>query len=123
MPSGLTICLNCSKPIKSGRSDKKFCDSICKDAYNNAIKSDDNKETRKIKLTINKNRKILKELFNPRKLEKLIAREDLIKAGFEFTYHTHHVITKTKSNEFTFCYDYGYREIEKDKFQIIKSFK
>ncbi len=30
-------CLTCRKPIK-GRSDKKFCDSACRNTFNNRIK-------------------------------------------------------------------------------------
>ena len=40
-----------------------------------------------------------------------IPRDRLLKEGFDFAYHTHHVITKTKSNEFVFCFGYGYGEV------------
>jgi hypothetical protein len=122
MISSAGSCLNCGKIIKSGRSDKKFCDSGCKDEYYNRLKSDEHKEIKKIDQVLKRNRRILKKLFNPQK-EKLINREILLKSGFEFDYHTHLIVTKTKSNEFIFCYDYGYREIEKDKYKVIKSFK
>jgi len=116
------VCLNCYEPIKSGRSDKKFCDSGCKDEYYNKIKINEHKEIKKIDQVLKRNRRILKKLFDPKK-EKLVNREILLKAGFEFDFHTHFVITKIKENEFTFCYDYGYREVEKDKYKVIKSFK
>ena len=117
-----SICLNCSKPIKSGRSDKKFCDSGCKDEYYNKIKTGEHKEIKKVDQVLKRNRRILKKLFNPSK-ERFVNREVLLKAGFEFDFHTHFVITKTKANEFIFCYDFGYREVEKDKFKVIRSFK
>lgn len=119
----ITICLNCQKPIKSGRSDKKFCDPGCKDAYYNAIKTAEHKEIKKIDIVLKRNRRILKKLYNPKKPEKLTGREVLVKAGFEFDFHTHSIITKFKANEFIFCYDYGYREAEKGKYKVIKSFK
>jgi hypothetical protein len=115
------ICLNCNKPIKSGRSDKKFCDSRCKDEYYNTIKTNEHKEIKEIDQVLKRNRRILKALFNPKK-ERLVTREILLKAGFQFDYHTHFIVTKIKANEFVFCYDYGYREVEKDKFKLIKSF-
>jgi uncharacterized protein YvpB len=122
MPAAPAICLNCQKPIKSGRADKKFCDSGCKDAYYNAIKTKEHKEIKKIDNILKRNRRILKKIFNPRSENKLISREVLIKAGFEFGFHTHLVITKYKANEFIFCYDYGYREVEVNKFQIIQGY-
>ncbi len=64
----------------------------------------------------------MKKLFNPKKPEQLISRELFIKEGFEFGFHTHAVVTKVKGNEFRFCYDYGYREVHPDKYQVIKSF-
>jgi len=123
MPAAVTTCLYCQKPIKSGRSDKKFCDSGCKDAYYNEKKGNERSEIGKIDVVLKKNRRILKASFNPKKPDVLVLREKLIKSGFEFDYHTHFVITKTKKNQFIFCYDYGYREVEKDRYQIIKSFK
>ena|SRR5687767_4957102 len=117
-----SICLNCGKPIKSGRIDKKFCDSACKDEYYNAQKIREHKEIKKIDQVLKRNRRILKKLFDPKK-EKLVNREVLLKAGFEFDFHTHFVVTKFKANEFIFCYDYGYREVDKNKYKVIKSFK
>jgi hypothetical protein len=122
MPAAPAICLYCDKPIKSGRSDKKFCDSGCKDAYYNALKTGEHKEIKEIDTILKRNRRILKKIYNPKKPEKLINREVLIKAGFEFGFHTHFVVTKFKANEFVFCYDFGYREAEKDNFKVIKSF-
>jgi hypothetical protein len=122
MHAAPAICLNCQKPIKSGRSDKKFCDSGCKDEYYNAIKTGEHKEIKKIDIILKRNRRILKKIFNPKKEDKLISREALIKAGFEFEFHTHFVVTKYKANEFIFCYDYGYREVEKGRYQVVPSY-
>ena len=117
------LCLNCSDPILKGRSDKKFCDSVCKDEYYNKIKIREHKEIKKIDEALKRNRRILSKLFDPKKEDKLVNREVLLKAGFEFEFHTHFIITKVKGNQFVYCYDYGYREVEKDKYKLIKSFK
>lgn len=114
-------CLQCGKGIRSGRSDKKFCDALCKDEYHNSRKITTHKEIQRIDLALKKNRKILKQLFQP-KVDKLVEREVLLKAGFEFSFHTHYLVTKIKHNEFVFCYDYGYREVKNGLFQIIKGF-
>lgn len=123
MTKAAAICLFCQKPIRSGRSDKKFCDSACKDGYYNEKKGNERSEIGKIDVVLKRNRRVLKGAFNPKKPDVLIEREKLVKSGFEFDYHTHYLVTKTKKNQFIFCYDYGYREVEKDRYQIIKSFK
>lgn len=122
MSAKIVLCLHCGKPIKVGRSDKVFCDTGCKDAYNNAIKIKEHKEIKKIDTILKRNRRILKKLFNPQKHEKLFTREALIKAGFEFGFHTHTVVTKSKGNEITFCFDFGYRKMLKDNYQVFPSF-
>lgn len=123
MTKAVASCLFCQKPIRSGRSDKKFCDSACKDGYYNERKGSERSEIGKIDVILKRNRRILKGVFNPKKPDLLIDREKLVKEGLEFNYHTHYLITKTKKNQFIFCYDYGYREVEKHKYQVIKSFK
>jgi hypothetical protein len=122
MPDALSLCLYCNKVIRSGRSDKKFCDSGCKDAYFNDIKIAEHKEIKKIDTILKRNRRILKKLFNPKKFDKQFTREELLKAGFEFGFLTHTVVTKSKANEIVFCYDYGFREVSTGKFQLFPSF-
>lgn len=107
MAKTAAICLFCGKPIKSGRSDKKFCDSGCKDGYYNERKGDEREEINKIDLVLKKNRRVLKKLYDPKKSDNKFTRELLIRDGFEFGFLTHIVVTKVKGNEIVFCYDYG----------------
>jgi hypothetical protein len=120
METKAATCLTCNKKI-IGRPDKKFCSDECKNAYHNQNKLIEYGETKSIILAIKRNRRILKKFFNPAK-EKLIERESLLREGFDFNFHTHHVITKTQQNEYIFCLDYGYKEADKNKYKIIKSF-
>ena len=122
MEKQFPICLQCEKPITRGRPDRKFCSEGCKNLYHNQNKIIESGEIKDILLILKRNRRILKKLFNPSKKEKLIDREVLLKEGFEFNYHTHFVITKTHNNQFIFCLDYGYREVETNKYQVKKSF-
>lgn len=122
MPVRAAICKYCHKSIKSGRSDKKFCDSACKDSYYNAIKSEEQGEISKIDSILKKNRRVLKTLFDVKKPDKVVPREELIRQGFEFGFLTHVGVTKAKSNEITFCYDYGYREVKVGSYQLFHSF-
>lgn len=115
-------CHQCGKLIKTGRADKKFCDAGCKDAYYNARKVLEHAEIKKTDLLLKRNRRILKSFYKPGK-EILVSRIQLLKLGFEFDYHTHFVVTKLHQHTFIFCYDYGYREVEKDKFQVIEAFR
>lgn len=48
MDYALNVCLYCQREIVVGRSDKKFCNSECKDEYYNKIKIGEHKEIRKI---------------------------------------------------------------------------
>ncbi len=115
-------CLNCDKPITKGRSDKKFCDSNCNDEYNNAAKVAEGKEISKISTILKNNRRVLQKLFEPNKPDKKFQRELLVRTGFEFGFLTHIAVTKGKLNEITFCFDYGYREVEPHSYQIHHSF-
>lgn len=121
MQDELHQCLYCQGDIVVGRSDKKFCNSECKDEYYNKIKIREHKEIKKIDTILKRNRRILKKSYSQNQLAKL-PREVLVKGGFEFGFYTHRVITQSRSNEIIFCYDYGYREISTDIFQVYSSF-
>lgn len=66
------------------------------------------------------NRRTLKKVLGARK-EEIVSRETLEKLGYNFTYHTHHVISMTKNYEYTFCFNYGYRTAEDGKVKVVKS--
>lgn len=115
-------CLYCSKAILNGRSDKKFCDAGCKDAYYNAIKRAEQGEISKIDGILKRNRRILKKLYDSKHYDRRFKREQLLKEGFEFGFQTHVVITRIKSSEIKFCYDYGYRETGSEEYEVFQSF-
>lgn len=109
-------CLDCGNPIK-GRTDKKFCDDQCRSNYNNRLKADNSVVIKTINQILNKNRKIL-EKFNPEGKAK-ISKSKLIKDGFNFSYHTHTYETQ-KGQTYTFCYEYGYLDLEHDFCLLVK---
>ena len=116
-------CKHCGKvidPLK-GRADRQYCDERCKNAYHNVRSSEENKDLERIDKLLRKNHRVLKKLF-ARADRDDIPRERLLKEGFDFRFHTHHVMTKTKSNEFIFCFGYGYREIQPGRYKVIKAF-
>ncbi|MBS1758892.1 MAG: hypothetical protein JST23_02115 [Bacteroidetes bacterium] len=111
-------CLSCGKTLK-GRSDKKFCDDYCRNNYNNQLKSDDTNSVRLINNQLNKNRKVLQGALPEDKETSKITREQLLLKGFSFKYFTHLYNTKT-GNTYYYCYDYGYRQLEKDLYLIVR---
>lgn len=113
-------CVHCGKTL-AGRSDKKYCSDNCRNEYFNQQKEIERKEIRAIDLALKRNRRILKSFFKEEK-DTYVKEKALQEKGFAFTYHTHHTITKTKQDEYLFCYDYGYRKTEEGVYRIIKAF-
>jgi hypothetical protein len=122
MEETVRLCMQCEKPIKAGRADKKFCNEGCRSVYHNAKHTAEPPEIRKINKLLSNNREILKSLLGKEE-ERICVQETLSKRGYKFDYHTHFIITHFKGNQFTFCYDYGYRQLENNKYKIVKSFK
>jgi hypothetical protein len=123
MPITAYTCIQCEDPIARGsRPDKRFCTDKCKNDYHNAIKIANSREIKQILAILKRNRGILKAILGD-KPEIIVPRELLLKKGFEFDYHTHHVISQIKQNEFIFSFNYGYRVLEKDFYKVVKSFK
>ncbi len=96
-------CLHCRKPFR-GRSDKKFCSSLCRSAFNNAHQADRQTSISQINRFLRKNRDLLKALYlrDPVPLTQKVLEDK----GFQFEYHTHQRTTKG-NNVQLFCYDYG----------------
>jgi hypothetical protein len=116
MAAEKSYCLYCNKVLR-GRSDKKFCDDNCRNAYNNQLKKDEDKAYRKIDKSLKKNRRILKQILGESKTRS-VTEKQLLQKGFEFRHHTHHFLTRN-GDEYLFCYDYGWLP-RKDKFMIVK---
>ncbi|MBL7743499.1 MAG: DUF2116 family Zn-ribbon domain-containing protein [Chitinophagaceae bacterium] len=114
----IKTCLACGKPIK-GRSDKRFCDDYCRNAYNNQLKSATNNLVRNINNALGKNRRILENLLPEGEETAKSNKEKLLRLGFNFKYFTHTYITKT-GKTYLCCYEYGYLPLENDWFLIVK---
>lgn len=114
-------CLSCGKTLK-GRIDKKFCDDYCRNNYNNQQKAKGNHSSlvRNINNALLKNRKILESILPAGAETGKTNRDKLLQAGFNFKYFTQLYTTKT-GNEYYYCYDYGYRELENDWYMIVRN--
>ncbi|MBT6746090.1 MAG: hypothetical protein HOB26_06010 [Flavobacteriales bacterium] len=109
------LCLDCQKPLM-GRFDKKFCNDVCRNNYNNQQNRDTNNLVRNVNGILRKNRRVLQKLVpeDKRKVKKLT----LDVAGFNFEYFTNTYKTKTGQTYF-FCYDYGYLPLDNDFFLLV----
>ena len=110
-------CLYCEKPIK-GRTDKKFCDDYCRNAYNNSIKAPSYNLIRNINNQLAKNRRLLEEAIPAGEEMGKTTKEKLLSKGFSLKYLTH-TYTNKKGNVYFFCYDYGYLPLEGDWMLIV----
>jgi len=109
-------CLECGEPLK-GRADQKFCNDLCRNAYNNKKLGKSSNYMRKVNRILKQNYIILKEL-NPDE-KGTTFRSVLEKQGFQFDYHTH-MYTTRNGRVYYFVYDQGYSELENNKFVLVK---
>jgi predicted nucleic acid-binding Zn ribbon protein len=110
-------CLECGEKI-IGRSDKKFCNDACRNAYNNKQNKDSTNLMRNINNKLRKNYRILVEINTDGKTK--IAKSKLESLGFDFDYFTNLKVYKNGS-EYKFIYDYGYKLLEDDFVLIVKN--
>ncbi|MBL7924653.1 MAG: hypothetical protein JNL88_10690 [Bacteroidia bacterium] len=95
-------CLDCGDPI-SGRTDKKFCTDMCRNAYHNKYNGYRNAMIRYVNHKLRKNRHILAELSKAKTTE--LTREELSFNGYDWQYFTEERLQNSLVNRF--CYDYG----------------
>lgn len=110
-------CLECGEKI-IGRSDKKFCNDACRNAYNNKQNKDSSNLMRNINNKLRKNYRILTEVNTNGKTK--VAKSKLDGLGFDFDYITNLKVYKNGS-EYRFIYDYGYKLLEDDFVLIVKN--
>lgn len=114
------VCGYCGKQLK-GRSDKKFCNDSCRNAFNHRQKEAENTDFnfQSVISILKKNRAILVAARKDTKTNKyLVATEKyLLAKGFNFQYCTEHI----RYNEYDhyFCFDVGYVIKEPDKCELL----
>ena len=110
-------CLECGDQI-IGRSDKKFCNDGCRNAYNNKHNRDSSNLMRNINNKLRKNHRILNEQkFVDGKAK--TTRNKLTSEGFDFEYFTSLKIYKNGA-EYRFVYDIGYKLLEEDWILLVR---
>ncbi|MEC5395552.1 hypothetical protein [Bergeyella sp. RCAD1439] len=110
-------CLECQSKI-IGRSDKKFCNDACRNAYNNRQNKNTSNRMRNINNLLRKNHRILSaHAFTDGKAKTTKAK--LEAEGFNFDYFTQ---LKTYKNgaQYRFLYDIGYKFLEEDWILLVR---
>lgn len=108
-------CLECGQPLSAGREDRKYCNDICRTAYNNRRRKDevtktpgiqpsDNAQFQKIYgiLLANRTTLMMWEHYN----EPPYLLRDLLGKSFNLKYFTSEC--EIGGLLFKFCFDYGY---------------
>jgi hypothetical protein len=110
-------CLDCGKVV-SGRRDKKFCDDLCRNAYNNKRVAAAASEMRTINLILKKNRGILETLI-PQEGKIKVKEKILMEKGFNFNF-----ITQTHTTQagavYRYCYEFAYLGLDEKYFLIVR---
>ncbi|MCG6189276.1 hypothetical protein [Maribellus maritimus] len=109
-------CFECGEPLR-GRADQKFCNDLCRNAYNNKKLGKSSKYIRKINRILRTNHSILKDLNTENKTT--IPSKKLEKENFNFNYHTHYYKTRNGKVYF-FCYDQGYLKLDSNRYLLVK---
>lgn len=116
MESSIRKCLECGSSIK-GRSDKRYCDDQCRNAYNNRRNRDQNNYVRRVNAILRKNRSILEDVTPGGR--NIISRRTLIDRGFDFRFFTHESGREGMRN-YRFVYDLGYMNLDSENIAVIQ---
>jgi hypothetical protein len=114
---GMENCLECGEKI-IGRSDKKFCNDGCRNAYNNQHNKDSSNLMRNVNNKLRKNHRVLSEQRYTEGKAKT-TRNKLFSEGFDFDYFTTLKIYKNGA-EYRFVYDIGYKLLEDDWILLVR---
>lgn len=111
-------CIICKLPV-TGRADKIFCSSTCKNEYHMRLRRATAKEVKHINTILARNRSILLELLGKNQGQRKMQRLLLDKKKFNFKYHTHFNIN-SKGKTYFYCYDIAWMEFSDNEVLIIK---
>lgn len=115
---------NCEN-LFDGRRDKIFCSDQCRNrARRDQLKQENWRAPlfyEKITAILENNHKIIKRLFDEKGDSTIVTHFLLRDSGFNFHYHTR--ILHTSKGIYSFCFDYGWLELDNDKILIVKNEK
>jgi hypothetical protein len=97
-----------NKVILKGRSDKKFCNLKCKNAYNNPIYREQQKVFIEDEKRLHKNRAVLKKFYEFSNGEEFIQIRPLYQQGFDPRFYTGTLDSKNAEGNVYIIYDYAF---------------
>lgn len=109
-------CLDCGNPIQ-GRADKKFCNDLCRNNYNNQLNSNSYNIIRNINNVLKRNRRIMEELNPGGKTKTTMAK--MVSKGFQPKFMTSKLDTQN-GKTYHFCYEYGYLPLDGDEVLLVR---
>ena len=109
-------CPSCDKVVV-GRADKKFCDSHCRNDFNNQLNRVTTNYMRKVNQILRQNRRILLRL-DENGIKKC-TKDNMLYEGFQFNYFTHLQQGKDGTTQF-FCYERGVAALDNDWFKLVE---
>ena len=109
-------CLECGE-ILVGRIDKKFCGDYCRNTFNNKVNPEMKNMIRNVNNRLKRNYKTLENLNALGKTK--ISRRKLLDHNFDFLHFTS-VYTTKNGKTYHYVYNQGYRELENEKFLLIR---
>lgn len=112
-------CPECGKSLL-GRADKKFCSDLCRHAFNNRIRSEENCLMRQTNKVLRKNRQILESQIPANRGSIKIKGSKLMALGFRFSYMTH-CLSTCRGKTYHYCYDYGYLALGNDLYLLVRN--
>ncbi|TRX55513.1 hypothetical protein FNH22_17910 [Fulvivirga sp. M361] len=104
-------CQQCGKEL-TGRTDKRFCDSYCRNTFNNQNKSEGEKVIAETHIILRRNRKILRQLSPMGKAT--VRKEVLDTLGYDYRFFTG--IYRSRQGKYYYvCYDFAFSPINDDR--------
>jgi hypothetical protein len=110
-------CKICSSLI-TGRSDKKFCSTRCKNYYHVNLRKVTAAAVKNIDNILHRNRSILLEIMGKNRVQ-IIDRMALDEKKFNFKYHTH-VQVNTQGKSYFYVYDFAWMGFSDDEILIVR---
>jgi predicted nucleic acid-binding Zn ribbon protein len=107
-------CLKILDPAH-GRPDRRFCSDVCRSAFHNKKRQQQDSEIIRVNRILELNFEILQDSLGEEKSVS-IARETLLRRGFSFDYYTQ------VNGDYKFCYTYGYTSRKEKYILIVRGF-
>ncbi|MBS1773961.1 MAG: hypothetical protein JST82_13975 [Bacteroidetes bacterium] len=111
-------CAYCSKIVKAGWADKRFCNTVCRSAHHNNSNQEIKKELYRNAAVIKKNELLLRDFFEINKT-KDVDRRTVLDLGIDAKYYSKRIFSAHKKLEIIQMVQMCIVIIEDNNFQIL----